>query len=61
MALNHLSIGGAILTLAFAILFGGIVLALALAVGLGSKDAVSRTWERRAEKQAEPDPVVPNL
>jgi len=61
MALNHLSIGGAILTIAFAILFGGIVLALALAVGLGSKDMVSRTWEQRAEKRPEPDTVVPNL
>jgi hypothetical protein len=54
MALNHLSIGGPILTLAFSILFGGIVLALALAVGLGSKDVVSRTWERQAEKRPEP-------
>ncbi len=53
MALNHLSIGGDILKLAFAILFGGIVLALALAVGLGSKDMVSRTWQRQAERQAD--------
>jgi hypothetical protein len=53
MALNHLSIGGAILTVAFGILFGGIVLALALAVGLGSKDVVSRSWER---KENEKDP-----
>lgn len=54
MALNHLSIGGGILTLAFGILFGGIVLALALAVGLGSKDVVSRTWERQTERQPDP-------
>ncbi|HSE67202.1 MAG TPA: hypothetical protein VLB12_09455 [Gemmatimonadales bacterium] len=53
MALNHLSIGGSILQLAFGILFGGIVLALALAVGLGSKDVVSRSWERQAERQSE--------
>jgi hypothetical protein len=53
MALDHLSIGGAILKLAFGILFGGIVLALALAVGLGSKDVVSRSWERQAEKRPE--------
>ncbi len=53
MALNHLSIGGSILTLAFGILFGGIVLAMALAVGLGSKDVVSRTWERQAAKDPE--------
>lgn len=46
MAFEHLGIGGTILTLSFGILFGGIVLALALAVGLGSRDMVSRSWER---------------
>jgi hypothetical protein len=51
MALDHLKIGGAIVHLAFAILFGGIVLALALAVGLGSKDMVSRSLERQATEQ----------
>ena len=51
MALNHLKIGGAILQLAFGILFGGIVLAMALAVGLGSKDLVSRSWERQGDKR----------
>jgi len=53
MALDHLSIGGTILQLAFGTLFGGIVLALALAVGLGSKEVVSRSWEKQAERQAE--------
>jgi hypothetical protein len=53
MALDHLGIGGAIVRLAFGILFGGIVLAMALAVGLGSKDVVTRSWERREEKAAE--------
>jgi hypothetical protein len=52
MALEHLGIGGRIVELAFGILFGGIVLALALAVGLGSKDLVSRSLERQAEKAA---------
>ncbi len=47
MVLDQLGIGGSVLKLAFAILFGGIVLALALAVGLGSKDLVSRTWEKQ--------------
>jgi Mechanosensitive ion channel, conserved TM helix len=51
MALNHLSIGGEVLTLAFGILFGGIVLALSLAVGLGSKEMVQKSWERQAEKR----------
>jgi hypothetical protein len=54
MALTHLSIGGTVLTLAFGILFGGIVLALSLAVGLGSKDMVRKSWERQAERQEEP-------
>lgn len=53
MALEHLGIGGTILTLSFGILFGGIVLALSLAVGLGSRELVSRTWERRI-REAEP-------
>lgn len=58
MALNQLSIGGAVLTMAFGILFGGIVLALALAVGLGSKDIVSRTWDRQTIRRSEPtDPM----
>jgi hypothetical protein len=46
MVLDHLAIGGHIVDLAFSILFGGIVLALALAVGLGSRDLVSRSLER---------------
>src|SRR6202012_4312191 len=48
MVLDHRSIGAAIVDLAFGILFGGIVLALALAVGLGSRDLVSRSLEREA-------------
>jgi hypothetical protein len=47
MALEQLGIGGQIVTLSFAILFGGIVLALALALGLGSKDMVRRSWEKQ--------------
>jgi len=50
MVLDHLRLGGVVVQLSFAILFGGIVLALALAVGLGSKEMVSRTWERQADK-----------
>ena len=46
MALDHLGVGGAIVDLAFGILFGGIVLALSLAIGLGSKDIVSRSLDQ---------------
>lgn len=53
MALEHLGIGGKIVDLAFAILFGGIVLALALAVGLGSKDLVSRSLEHQTIQRKE--------
>ena len=53
MALDHLGIGGSIVSLAFGILFGGIVLALALAVGLGSKDLVARSLEREAARTPE--------
>lgn len=56
MALDHLRIGGTVVQISFAILFGGIVLALALAVGLGSKDMVKETWARRTDKpEREPE------
>ncbi|HXS14367.1 MAG TPA: hypothetical protein VN734_16820 [Acidobacteriaceae bacterium] len=50
MALDHLQVGGAIVSLAFGILFGGIVLTLSLAVGLGSRELVSRSIERTMER-----------
>ena len=53
MALNHLEIGGKIVDEAFTILFGGIVLTLALAVGLGARDLVSRSLERQASRLPE--------
>ena len=45
MALDHLGIGRSILLLAFGLLFGGIVLAMALAIGLGAKETVERALE----------------
>ena len=50
MVLDHLHVGGIIVELAFGILFGGIVLTLALAIGLGSRDLVSRSIERSIER-----------
>jgi hypothetical protein len=50
IAIERLGIGSGIIRLAFGILFGGIVFALALAVGLGSKELVSRSLEREASK-----------
>ena len=55
--LEHLEIGGVVVELAFGILFGGIVLTLALAVGLGSRDLVSRSLESRVERPANERPT----
>jgi len=54
MVLDQLAIAGVIVDMAFGILFGGIVLALALAVGLGSRDLVSRSIEREVSRPQDP-------
>jgi hypothetical protein len=59
MVLDHLQIGGNVVELAFGILFGGIVLTLALAIGLGSRDLVSRSLESRVERPTEHSAVSP--
>jgi hypothetical protein len=58
MALDHLGIGRSVLLLAFAILFGGIVLAAALAVGLGARDVVRDTLARQLREPARDDDPV---
>ena len=58
MALDHLGIGRSVLLLAFAILFGGIVFAAALAVGLGARDVVSRTLEQQLHEPPPGDDKV---
>jgi hypothetical protein len=62
MVLDHLQVGGNVVELAFGILFGGIVLTLALAVGLGSRDLVSRSLESRSERSSDhmAPPATPN-
>src|SRR5215467_6358430 len=50
MALEHLKIAPSIVELAFGILFGGIVLALSLAVVLNSKDLIAKSLERDVTK-----------
>lgn len=62
MALDHLQIGGVVVDLAFGIIFGGIVLTLSLAVGLGSRDLVSRSLGTHVERSgdqhgAEPESI----
>ena len=66
MVLDHLQIGGNVAVLAFGILFGGIVLTLSLAIGLGSRDLVSRSIDRAADRsdpardRITPDPAAFN-
>jgi hypothetical protein len=60
MVLDHLQIGGGIVELAFGILFGGIVLTLSLAVGLGSRELVTRSLERGVERASD-RPTIPNV
>lgn len=55
MALDHIGIGRTTLLLAFGIIFGGVVLAVALAVGLGAKDVVSRALERQTREPSNED------
>ncbi|HEY5616417.1 MAG TPA: hypothetical protein VIK60_00650 [Vicinamibacterales bacterium] len=55
MALDHIGIGRTVLLLAFGIVFGGVVLAIALAVGLGARDAVSRALDRQLRQPAGDD------
>ncbi len=47
MALEHVGVGGGLATLAFGIVLGGVMLAAALAIGLGARDTVARALERR--------------
>jgi hypothetical protein len=55
IALEHAGLGATVVTLAFGILFGGIVLAMALAVGLGSKDLVARSLHRHFPEPGSPE------
>lgn len=55
MALDQLGIGRRIVPLAFGILFGGLVFAASLAVGLGAKDAVRQMLEGRFREAARGD------
>ncbi len=58
MALDHLGIGRSVLLLAFGILFGGVVLAAALAVGLGARDAAREAITRQFREPSRSDDTV---
>jgi hypothetical protein len=53
IALAQLGIGTLLVTTTFNIILGGIVLALALAFGLGGKDAAARYLEELKEKRSQ--------
>jgi hypothetical protein len=55
IALEYADLGSRVVALAFGIVFGGIVLALALAVGLGSKELVARSLQRRFPEPGTPE------
>jgi hypothetical protein len=60
VAFEHLGIGRATVVTAFAILFGGVTLAAALAVGLGSQDIVRRWLDGQfaARPPSKPDDPI---
>jgi hypothetical protein len=57
MAIEQLGIGGNTVITAFAILFGGIVLAFALAFGLGGRDIARKYLERRIKGEEKEDDI----
>jgi len=61
MALDDIGIGRSVLLLAFGILFGGIVLAIAIAVGLGARDVVSRAIERQLREPGKPEDTLDHV
>jgi hypothetical protein len=61
MALDQLAIGRQVVLLAFGILFGGIILAAALAIGLGAKDAVGRALERQMARTDKTGPPIDHI
>lgn len=57
MALEQLGIGRDTITIAFAIIFGGIVFALSLAFGLGGKDIAREYLEKRMKGVGDKDDI----
>jgi len=55
MSLEQLGIGRSTVIAAFTVVFGGVVLALALAFGLGGQDMARRLLEKRFKKEGDKD------
>jgi small-conductance mechanosensitive channel len=58
MALELLGIGEDTVLIAFAIVFGGVVLALAIACGLGGKDAAKEYIDKMLQEKKEDDDIT---
>lgn len=57
MSLEQLGIGSGTIIIAFAIIFGGIVLALSIAFGLGGRDIAKEYLERKIRGEEEKDEI----
>ena len=57
MALEQLGIGKETIVIAFAIIFGGIDLFLALAFGLGAKDIAKKYLEKKLKGEEKKDEI----
>ncbi|MEW6215921.1 MAG: hypothetical protein AB1478_12085, partial [Nitrospirota bacterium] len=57
MALEQLGIGRGTIVIAFAIIFGGVVLALAIAFGLGGRDIAKEYIERKIKGEERKDDI----
>lgn len=57
MSLEQLGIGSSTIVVAFAIVFGGIVLALALALGLGGRDIAKEYLESKFKSEEKKDEI----
>jgi hypothetical protein len=57
MALEQLGIGRGTIVIAFAVMFGGVVLALALAFGLGGKDIAKEYIEKKIKGEEKKDNI----
>jgi hypothetical protein len=55
IALDEAGVASTVVEVAFGIIFGGIVLALALAVGLGAREFVARSLQRRFPEPGAPE------
>jgi len=61
MALEQLDIGRGTIVIAFAIIFGGIVLALAIAFGLGGRDIAKEYLEKKIKGEEEKKDEISHL